>query len=343
MGIPEKLKQPAFLISVLAISILSGFALFSPSHSQSTHQPDAAKSVAKLFKLKPSKKQTTATKVTAQALLSPNPSQTTTLPVIHKSGTLTADETWTAGNVYMVDYKVVVPDGVMLTIDAGTIVKFTGYYGIEVQEGGALNVTGSSSDPAVFTSYRDDSVGGDSNNDGASNGATQDYTYAVSGYKASINVAGAIFKDATYSLSVACDSNTTSTVSVTDSLLQSTFAVSSCGQGLVSLERNELAAAIGYAINAYDTDMSGIILTGSNENLATGIDQGRAISAYYSRVSSGATWRVSSSSHAVLVVGSLTVNGTLTLDPGVIVKSGGNVILSVASGGTLNANGTSAN
>ncbi|MDP1137018.1 hypothetical protein Q6325_30765, partial [Klebsiella pneumoniae] len=43
--------------------------------------------------------------------------------IIVKSGIITADETWTPENVYVLDGKVVVDENVTLTIEAGTIVK----------------------------------------------------------------------------------------------------------------------------------------------------------------------------------------------------------------------------
>src|SRR5690606_40414292 len=42
---------------------------------------------------------------------------------IKKTDKITADETWTAENVYVLDGKVVVSEGATLTIQAGTIVK----------------------------------------------------------------------------------------------------------------------------------------------------------------------------------------------------------------------------
>ncbi len=78
-----------------------------------------------------------------------------------KSGILTADETWTNDRIYFLDGKVVVGDGVELTIEPGTIVK--GYTGQEtnasalvVDQGGRLVAEGSASEPIIFTSELDD-------------------------------------------------------------------------------------------------------------------------------------------------------------------------------------------
>ena len=80
-------------------------------------------------------------------------------------GTLSGDETWSnAGNVHLISCDVIVPAGITLTITNGTIIKFTGIFAISVQ--GNLIVQGISTDKVYFTSFRDDSVGGDTNNDG---------------------------------------------------------------------------------------------------------------------------------------------------------------------------------
>ncbi|WP_281755302.1 hypothetical protein [Neptunitalea chrysea] len=87
---------------------------------------------------------------------------TTTEPVSDqtKSGELTADETWTSDQIYHLDGKVIVADGVTLTIEAGTIIK--GMEGQEtlasalvVDQGGTLIAEGTASNPIIFTSELD--------------------------------------------------------------------------------------------------------------------------------------------------------------------------------------------
>ncbi len=43
--------------------------------------------------------------------------------IIQKSGLISSNETWTANNIYVLNQKVVVEDGVTLTIEPGTIIK----------------------------------------------------------------------------------------------------------------------------------------------------------------------------------------------------------------------------
>jgi hypothetical protein len=83
-----------------------------------------------------------------------------TAGVVNKTGALTANETWTANNIYVLNGKVYVPDGITLTIEPGTIIK--GAEGQEslasaliVQRGGILMAEGTAANPIIFTSVLD--------------------------------------------------------------------------------------------------------------------------------------------------------------------------------------------
>src|SRR5690606_11208370 len=76
------------------------------------------------------------------------------------TGILAEDTTWSAENIYILDGKVVVGEGVTLTIEAGTIIK--GAEGQEtlasalvVDQGGKLMAEGTPSKPIIFTSVLD--------------------------------------------------------------------------------------------------------------------------------------------------------------------------------------------
>jgi len=89
-----------------------------------------------------------------------------TLPVINVPMIITQNTTWSTGNVYLVNTTLVNP-GVALTINPGAIVKFEFQHSfIEVQ--GTLSAQGIATNKIYFTSYKDDTVGGDTNGDGAS-------------------------------------------------------------------------------------------------------------------------------------------------------------------------------
>lgn len=80
--------------------------------------------------------------------------------VIVKSGFITADETWSAANIYELAGKVIVSDGVTLTIDKGTIIKGREGAGslssaLVVAQGGKLMAQGTADQPIIFTSVLD--------------------------------------------------------------------------------------------------------------------------------------------------------------------------------------------
>ena len=84
-------------------------------------------------------------------------------------GTISSNETWSnSGNVHQITCDVVVASGVTLTIQAGTIIKFNNYTRLTIE--GTLRVLGTSGNPVYFTSISDDTIGGDTNGNGASNG-----------------------------------------------------------------------------------------------------------------------------------------------------------------------------
>jgi hypothetical protein len=81
--------------------------------------------------------------------------------------TYTSNTTWTVANSpYVLDGNVTVAAGATLTIDPGVIVKFNGTLR-ELRVNGTLAAVGTSGSHIVFTSYQDDSAGGDTNEDGA--------------------------------------------------------------------------------------------------------------------------------------------------------------------------------
>ncbi len=87
--------------------------------------------------------------------------------VIWHSGVVTANQTWAAGTVHVVEGNLEIASGVTVTIQAGAVVKFAAGTGITVDDGAVLDASAATSDaPIVFTSLADDSAGGDTNLDG---------------------------------------------------------------------------------------------------------------------------------------------------------------------------------
>ncbi len=80
-------------------------------------------------------------------------------------GALTSNTTWSSSVVHVLTGDVTVCSGVTLTIEPGAVVKCQQYCDLFVF--GNLRAVGTSSSRITFTSYRDDTVGGDTNGDGA--------------------------------------------------------------------------------------------------------------------------------------------------------------------------------
>src|SRR3989344_8672308 len=81
------------------------------------------------------------------------------------TGSITSNTTWQTGKVYVVYGTVTVDSGVVLTIEPGAIVKFNS--GASMAVFGSVIADGTSGSEIYLTSIRDDSIGGDTNGDGA--------------------------------------------------------------------------------------------------------------------------------------------------------------------------------
>lgn len=89
-----------------------------------------------------------------------NPNGGDDCPVVAVTGAITQSTTWTADNIYQLNQKVVVSDGVTLTINPGTIIKGSAGTGslasaLIVARGGTLNAQGTADQPIIFTSTSD--------------------------------------------------------------------------------------------------------------------------------------------------------------------------------------------
>ena len=81
--------------------------------------------------------------------------------VVVVSGTIDANTTWSAANIYELASKVFVTEGATLTIEAGTIVKSregngSSATGLYIARGGKIMAVGTPEKPIIFTSVLDD-------------------------------------------------------------------------------------------------------------------------------------------------------------------------------------------
>ncbi|MBI5880058.1 MAG: hypothetical protein HZB53_20605, partial [Chloroflexi bacterium] len=97
---------------------------------------------------------------------------------VNVCGSIADDTIWDGKHLYVVTCVVNVSSGAALTVEHGAIVKF-GSSSPQLQVDGRLLVVGTSARPVYFTALTDDTIGGDTNNDGAATSPTPGYWQSI--------------------------------------------------------------------------------------------------------------------------------------------------------------------
>ena len=260
--------------------------------------------------------------------------------VIHVSGTITTNTTWTpdCADVYLLDNTTSINPDTTLTMDPGIVVK--GRPGTSLIVNGTLVANGTSGSPVTFTSLNDDTVGGDTNGDGdATTPAAPDWAGIAVEAGAVIDVDHAVVRYASSGVSA-----NGASVSFTNS----TVAHTGNGGGIYVANAVGLPTVNGNTVNdstwwAITVAQSNVDLTKLNGNSGSGNRvNGVVLQATTQTVDATLPW--TGTLIPVLYGGcsdALTIKTgvTLTVNAGTVVKAYNCASLRV--NGTLVANGTS--
>ena len=226
-------------------------------------------------------------------------------------GELASDETWSSDKIHVLTDDFVVPVGITLTIEAGTIVKVdhntSDYFTIN----GTLLVNGTTGQPVIITSDRDDTAGGDTDNS------------TISPSRGNWN--GLIFAPGS--------TGTLANAEVRYGGDNGDFAAVHVDGANVSLTNVDIVLSDWTGISASPTDSVGITDVTITESRINGFEIREG------SFSGANTWDLTSIPY--IPTGDLTIpaGASLTLEAGVIVKFNRSPKVSIFVDGTLDING----
>jgi hypothetical protein len=278
---------------------------------------------------------------------------------------MTANTTWNADQIYIIQDSLTVSSSATLTIKQGAVVKFNSTSSF-LQVDGKLDVQGTSTDPVYFTSIWDDTVGGDTNDDATTTGpGLGNWSYIQLDDRSTTTIKNAVIR---YGGNHAGGNSYADIyvnggyISATSTVIaSSTFYGLQVASGTVKVTTSTFSGSGSYGLFVPWNAIGNITITTSTftynggaifMNAAAQIDFSSGVSVTSTgNTGTGNAWNgflINSNPLANLtlsdtipyIFNSLTLNSTntLTLNPGVVVKFVNQVSLIID--GTLNVKGT---
>ena len=237
--------------------------------------------------------------------------------VLLDTGSLSGDASWNNPDiVYCTSGNVTVPQGDTLTVAPGQIVKAP-FGNNNLIINGTLNAQGTQANPIVFTSFRDDARGGDTNNDGAgsaSNGDWGSIQFASTSTNNQLNFASVLFSGGWGNIAAVVD--TSAPLTLSNGLIGNSFTagirIAESNPTLANdTFQNSFTAAISMDLTS-DPLITGVTLTNNPINGVL-LDTGS--------LSGDASWN--NPDIVYCMSGNVTVpqGDTLTVAPGQVVKA----------------------
>ena len=235
------------------------------------------------------------------------------------SGTLSSSKTLTKQyNPYILSGTVVVPTGVTLTINPGTVVKAKP--GAMLQVEGTLTSVGTSGEPISFTSFKDDSVWGDTNDDGsATSPAKGDWSKIY--IKANAQSSRVEFTNVSYAGNAVSIDGGSHQIKNCQFKEMSSDGIS-VGGGVQTITNNTIKGCTGTAISLGSVSPNNVRNNTGSGNGTNGIGVWGTYDGDYTWNSSNTNLPYYINPHAAPTYGSVIIplGKTLTIEHGVVVK-----------------------